>query len=307
MTETGGITVRFLLYLDLMLLFGLPLFGLYALRGGERADASILRLRALTVMLAVLALILSAMALILLAASMAGLSPLEVDRETVALLLTGTQAGTAWLVRAAALLAALVLPLIGWRRPGLALMGVVLAAAIALSTLPWTGHGAMDEGIAGWVHLSADIVHLLASGVWIGALGGLVLLIFRPVAGMSATHVALSHRALEGFSDIGTGAVALIVLTGLVNGWFLVGIANLGAMVTALYGQLLSAKLLLFLGMLVLAAINRFRLTPALADGGTQAAIGALRRSLFAETGLAVTILALVAWLGTLSPPASGV
>ena len=51
---------------------------------------------------------------------------------------------------------------------------------------------------------------------------------------------------------------------------------------------------------------NRFRLTPtlsvAMADGDHRRAMAALRRSLAVETGCAVAILALVAWLGTLEP-----
>lgn len=305
MAEAGGIIVRFLLYLDLMLLFGLPLFGLYALRGPERADRAIIPLRALVLWLAALGLGLSALALLLLAANMSGLPMAEVDVETLRLLVEGTAPGTAWVVRIAALIAAPVLALLAWRIPALALPGVTGSGAIALLTLPWTGHGAASEGMAGWVHLGADMVHLLASGVWLGALFGLMLLLLRPASRMSPAHIQLSHRALEGFSSIGTGVVALLLLTGLVNSWFLVGIDHLSAMLTALYGQLLWVKLLLFAAMLGLAALNRFRLTPALQAGGT-ATVGALRRSLFVETAFALAILGLVAWLGTLSPPASG-
>ena len=61
--------------------------------------------------------------------------------------------------------------------------------------------------------------------------------------------------------------------------------------------------------MLGLASLNRFRLTPAfersIAAADHRGALGALRRSLAVEASCAVTILALVAWLGTLEPPAS--
>ncbi|MFT6568809.1 MAG: putative copper resistance protein D, partial [Sphingomonas echinoides] len=72
------------------------------------------------------------------------------------------------------------------------------------------------------------------------------------------------------------------------------------------YGQLLLAKLALFALMLGLAALNRFRLTPrfeaSIAASDHRGALGALRRSLGAETGCIIAILALVAWLGTLEP-----
>src|SRR3546814_19069319 len=75
------------------------------------------------------------------------------------------------------------------------------------------------------------------------------------------------------------------------------------------YVQLLLIKLVLFGLMLALAASNRFSLPPALAtgieDGNIEGAVLRLRRSLWLEGGAAVLILALVAWLGTLLPPAS--
>ncbi len=104
--------------------------------------------------------------------------------------------------------------------------------------------------------------------------------------------------------------VALLIVSGLINSWILIGPSNLGSLFTSLYGLLLVAKLLLFGLMLLLAAANRYFLTPSLAaaieTGNTSSAIGSLRRSLAIETGFAITILALVAWLGLLAPPASG-
>ena len=108
---------------------------------------------------------------------------------------------------------------------------------------------------------------------------------------------------------IGTAVVGTIVVTGLVNGWMLIGIGNVTALATTLYGRLLLAKLALFVAMLALASLNRFRLTPAfeasIVDADHARALGALRASLVVETACIVAILGLVAWLGTLAPPAS--
>ena len=99
------------------------------------------------------------------------------------------------------------------------------------------------------------------------------------------------------------------ILTGTVNGWFLVGPGNIASLGQSTYGLLLIAKLLLFAGMLGLAALNRYRLTPALAQAieeeDAPRAQALLRASLVVEGGLAIVILGLVAWLGTLSPPMS--
>ena len=293
-----------------MLLMGLSAFGLYALTGAERASGAVLPFRRLTGLLAVVGIVLSAASLLLLAASMSGVALADVDRASLDAVVTGTSIGAAWQIRVAALLAAICLSVMGWRKPKVGLAFTSITGAVALGSLAWTGHGAASEGVTGWIHLGSDIVHLLAAGVWIGALFALGLLLFRRTSGMSGEHLILSHRTLEGFSTVGTVVVALIVVSGLVNSWILIGPANILALFTTLYGQLLIAKLALFVTMLGLAWANRFRLTPALSatlNGGDRVgAIRALRRSLVLEAAAALVILLLVAWLGTLAPPGSG-
>jgi putative copper resistance protein D len=300
------IAVRFALYVTLSGLFGLSAFSLYGLKAAERANA--LALRPWLVGTGVLGLLLSGIALALLAAAMAGAPPWPVDREAIGMLLTGSATGTAWEARIVALLVASVVALIAAGR-AVPLGLIALAAGIALATLAWTGHGAMDEGGTGWVHLLADILHLLAAGAWVGALLGLTLLVTRAPGRVDVAHLRLTHRALHGFGLVGTIVVATIVMTGLVNGWLLVGADNVLSLPVTLYGQLLFAKLVLFGVMLGLASLNRFRLAPAfersIAAADHRGALCTLRRSLAIEAACAVTILALVAWLGTLEPPAS--
>ena len=205
-------------------------------------------------------------------------------------------------VAALAALAVLAALLRGGR--ALALLGAALGA-VALGSLAWNGHGAATEGRVGDLHLASDIAHLLAAAAWLGALAALGLLLASAKRLRTKEDVAAAHRALEGFSVAGTLIVGIIVATGLVNAWLLVGPDQVQELGDTLYGRLLVAKLALFLGMVLLASINRYRLTPALAAAAhdPRAAIGALRRSLAFETAAAVSILALVAWLGTLMPP----
>jgi len=309
MPDTVAAAVRLGLYLDLMLLFGLPLFGLYTLRGTERETGPVLPFQPILVTGAIVGLVLSAIAMLVLAASMADVDLWEVDRATFTLLATGTSIGTAWQVRLAALLLGGVCAVSFWRWPTLALQMLSILGAIALATLAWTGHGAASEGSAGWVHLGADIVHLWAAGVWLGALMAMSLLLFAPSVHQTSDQASISYRALRGFAPIGSAAVAALIASGLVNSWMLVGPANLGGLFTTLYGQVLLAKLALFGLMLVLAGANRFYLTPALAAGiensDTSTALRSLRRSLALESACALVVLGLVAWLGLLAPPTS--
>ena len=187
-------------------------------------------------------------------------------------------------------------------------LGAFISASFA-----WMGHGAATEGAPGLLHLSADILHTLAAGAWIGALLGFFLLL-RPRA-PSVDLDRVLYRALHGFSGVGSGLVGVLVATGLVSSWFLVGPTRISGLWTTPYGQLLSVKLILFVSMLALAAVNRLRLTPALGaaiDGGPSSGqasgypLDALRHSLLIETALSILVLGLVAWLGTLAPVSAG-
>ena len=306
MGDWSRIGVRFALYVTLAALFGLAAFSLYGLRARERGDA--LALRPWFIASAGLSLLFSGAWVVLMASSMAGTPAWPIDREAVGALLTGSAIGAAWKLRMVMVALAALAALVAGGR-GIWLSIVALCSAVALATLAWTGHGAMDEAVMGWVHLIVDILHLIASGAWVGALLGLLLLVSRPAARVDAAHLGLTHRALHGFGAIGTVVVGTILVTGLVNGWMLVGIGNLATLPATLYGQLLIAKLALFVAMLGLASLNRFRLTPAfersIAADDHKGALGALRTSLAIETACVIAVLGLIAWLGTLAPPAS--
>jgi copper resistance protein D len=296
-------------YAGAMILFGSSLFFLRALpldgpgSAGEMPWPRTL-LAAAGLGLCVSALLWIAAQASLLAGSVAeGLKP-----ETLLAVVTEFDLGKAAVARAAlaAIAAALVLAIKPARTVWLA--GALLGG-LATASLAWLGHGAASEGPGGPVHLISDILHSWAAAAWVGALVAFLLLLRAgaPQPGSTATL----HRALHGFSGFGTVLVATLIATGLINSWFLVGPQRIERLWITPYGQLLSLKVLLFVGMLGLAAANRFRLTPALAEAleagpRQEAALAALRRSLAVETAVAFGVLALVAWFGTLPPPAAG-
>lgn len=284
------IGIRFALYADLMLIFGLPLFTLYT-RGGR---SSLAASRSVMLCLTLVGLMLSIASIVAMTASMAGIAFLDVDRTSAWAMISQTPMGAAWAVRLC-VLALLITSLVASHRHVI----FAVLGALALASLAWTGHGAAGEGNPGTVELIADIVHLLAAGAWLGALAGLGRMLW------ARDDPAATQRALEGFAPVGTLIVAAIVGSGVVNGIYLVGWSNLGRLPSTLYGQLLLFKLALFGGMLALAAVNRFRLTPALESAQGLNADNtrrALSRSLMLETAVALAILGLVAWLGTLEP-----
>lgn len=298
------VAVRFALYADLAVAFGVSFFALCAPQA-----RSALPLPGILSIAGVVGVLLSALGLAVTAAGMAGVPVAQVDPASVMTVLTGMSLGNAIIARVLGLVLVVASAVLVRRRPSAALAIASAAGAVAIASLAWGGHGAMDEGTVGWLHLAADIAHLVAAGVWVGALVCLLLLVSRPIARLDTAHLRLTHRALDGFSLIGTVLVAVIVATGLVNAWLLVGPPNVLTLPSTAYGQLLLIKLALFAAMLGFAALNRYRLTPTLAaridDGDHRGAVVALRVSLALETGCAVVVLGLVAWLGTLQPPAS--
>jgi copper resistance protein D len=212
----------------------------------------------------------------------------------------GTSFGVAAALRAFGFAAAILLLLL--RKPWiwLAALGGAVVASFA-----WTGHGAFDDGLVGLAHQTADITHLIAAAVWIGALMVLLILVVR--GARSPVEHEAARQALERFSSLGFGVVAALVLSGLINSVFLVGLEALPTALRSPYGRLLAIKLLVFAAMLGLAALNRWRLTPRLAQGREgQGGLAAVRISIALETALGVAVLALVAWLGTLEPPING-
>jgi putative copper resistance protein D len=162
----------------------------------------------------------------------------------------------------------------------------------------------MDEGSRRFWHFSVDILHLLAAGAWLGALLAFVLMA-KINALQTEERIKLLARAVNRFEVIGAVIVVVITVTGVVNYLFIVG-PKLDEVFLSTYGVLLFIKVVLFAGMLVLAALNRFHLGPllerSLRDGQYAVAANALRRSVVVELAAAVVIVGLVAWLGTLSP-----
>ncbi len=288
---------------------GLAAFPLYALRGNERVEGRTLALRNTLIFWSSAAIILSVIGFLVLMAAMMGTSIADIDWEMCRTVLFGTPIGTAWLIRMAALIAALLAALTIIRSDYLRLMAITGASAVALATLMWTGHAGAMEGQLGSIHRISDVLHILAAAIWLGGIIAFLKMLRPPDDKLWGDRLVVAHRALDSFSQVGTVCVAVIVVTGLINGQILVGFFNIPALFDSTYGRLLVLKLVLVGFMLLFGAKNRWRLTPnlglALSDGSTRPAVSALRTSLLLEAAAALVILGLVAWLGTLEPTAS--
>lgn len=297
------VLARLMQFMAAVILFGTPLFFLYALRDLMQTDPAALAWgRSFTRASAGLLVFGASASLLAQTANMAGSPAMAFDREALGMVLSGTQFGFAILARLTLGFGVLVLAFCLPPASRLWLIAVG-AGALILASFAWTGHGASEEGLSGAIHATSDIVHLIAAGVWLGALVALAALL----AASPKTPLPALHQALENFSGIGSVVVAALLGSGLVNSWFLVGPTHLKGLLTSPYGWLLLVKLALFGAMLVLAAANRFHLTPGLGQAlgdaaGSATATRQLRRSIALETALGAGVLALVSALGMLAP-----
>ncbi|WP_309646539.1 copper homeostasis membrane protein CopD [Phenylobacterium sp.] len=308
MIEPAVIALRLLQYAGAMVLMGSSLLFIYALpSSGDETGARTAWARLLLVGAGLLLALAATLGLAAQASLLAGSVSEGLKVETLLAVVSGMDLGKAAVVRAAAaLLAVFCLLALKPGRPAWIVAAVL--GAVATASLAWMGHGAATEGLIGGLHLASDVLHALAAAVWIGALVAFLGLLLPSPAGPDARQT--THRALHGFAGVGSASVAILVVSGVINSWILIGPDRLSALWTTPYGRLLSLKLILFVAMVGLAAANRFQHTPALgraleANASSELVLRPLRRSVILETLLGLAVLGLVAWLGALGPPTS--
>lgn len=226
----------------------------------------------------------------------------QVEWATVQAILTATDLGTAFFVRLLALVTAAILLML--LRTSIGRWLASFSFGIALATLAWSGHAAATEGAIGILHRVNDAAHLVAAGLWLGAIGWFVGLVFaahRHRDGIaSAGVIADMHR----FAPLGAFLVVVVSITGLVNAHLTFGLGNARAVMATDYGILLAAKIALVAVMVGFGARHavlgrQFHKTD---QRDAQPSLARLRFTLAAELGVAVTVTALIAMIGTLSP-----
>ncbi len=248
--------------------------------------------------------------LVLTAASMSGRDAgAAMTAEILVPVLWRTHFGNVAMVRAVLAIAEAVCLALALRAPILPRQLVLLAAASLIAAagfvaIAWAGHAVATPGL---LHLAADAAHLLAAGIWIGGLVVLAVLFETVRRDNDTAWVGVVADATRRFSRLGLACVVILLATGIVNSWFLVG--TLPALVGTDYGHLLLVKIALFGAMVALAAINRFRLTPRIGDAARQRKAASavptarsLRRNTIAEFVLGIVVLGIVGALGSLPP-----
>lgn len=215
------------------------------------------------------------------------------DPSAIAAVLTDTEFGQAWiahLVLATAFVAAAIFaPRNAW--------GVIAAlSGLMLASLALVGHAAMQTGAVGALHRANHAVHLLSTGAWLGGLIPFAMCL----DGYCRNNLRReSATGMMRFSFTGHFVVAAVVLTGIVNIALISGHPPLPP--TTPYRALLDLKIGVVAIMILLALVNRYRLTPRLKSDSVSA-LAALRLNSTIEVALGTIAVALVSVFALLDP-----
>ncbi len=169
---------------------------------------------------------------------------------------------------------------------------VTAGVAVAVCSPALVGHTRAFEPIP--LLVVTDALHLVAGAVWLGGLIGLALTL-PAIRGRRKDTATVVSR----FSTVAAGVLALLVASGTLTGWRILG--SWDALFGTTYGRLLIVKVGIALLVVAIAAWNRYRLLPRVSssvghDQGVAAA-GLVRRTVVAEACLLLAVLGVTGFL----------
>lgn len=192
--------------------------------------------------------------------------------------------GTSAVLRAIGLVMVLGLLVRGVIGMGAGLVRTLLIAA----SYTLVGHSLGDPR---WVLASLLTLHLLTAAFWVGALAPLHR------AAVNPSGAALLHR----FGLAGSITVAILIVVGVTFAWLMIG--SLSGLVTTAYGWTLIAKVAVVSGLLGLAALNKLRLVPALAQAHANATKNLQRSIKFEALAVGAILIATASLTSVTTPP----
>jgi copper transport protein len=272
--SNGAIAGRWLLYLGLVGLLGLAVFGALVAHG---SPASVRRVLPVAWLIATIG-------TFLVVAFQLGDADVDVGR------VFETSFGAGIVARSVPIVIGGVGVLWVWLRRGHERAGLVVVAAGAAGAM--IADVAFSHAAAGgdpFLDIPVQVLHVVAVGFWLGGLLGL-LVNLRGEPGETTARLA------KRFSRLATAGIATVAVTGLLRAISEIG--TIDNLVSTDFGHLVIAKTALLGLLAAFGAVNHFRHVPAAGR-----ALRGLRRIGSAELLLGGTVLLLSASLVNLAPP----
>jgi putative copper export protein/mono/diheme cytochrome c family protein len=227
-------------------------------------------------------------------AAIAGAATLSDLRDALPVVALHTRYGNTMLVRLGLVLAATLLAVPSGRWTAWVRYLTLGLAAVALGLQGMIGHAGATGGAIGDGLLFSESLHLLAAGIWLGALVPLWL-------GLRALGPEQASAICERFTPIGLACVLVLAGTGFAQGVELIG--GVPALFGTPYGHFAVLKISLFLLALVLATLNRLWFSDRVAADipGARRHLG---MSICLETCLGLAIVTAAGFMASSSPAA---
>ncbi|MFI8415666.1 copper homeostasis membrane protein CopD [Serratia sp. NPDC078593] len=281
---------RFVHFAAVMLMLGVSVFT--ALLSPQRLSPILSRdLRPLLISSTLLA-ALSAVALLAIQAGQMGDGWRDTYQFDVWIAVLGTTFGEVWRWHLVfSLLALLALWVPTYRSAVCAFLSALLLVSMA-----FIGHAAMHSGALGTIHRFNHALHLLAAGYWFGCLLPLLYCLRYLHLPQWRTDAVTT---LIRFSRWGHLAVAVVIVTGIINSLVILGSGSLD--IDLPYQRLLLLKIALVALMMVIALANRYAVVPAMRSMPKLAQRGLLL-ACWSEVALGGIVLLLVSLFATYSP-----
>jgi len=171
------------------------------------------------------------------------------------------------------------------------LNGLVMSiSGCLLITLGLAGHVA--TGLHHQIlHLFADAPHLLVAAIWPAGLIPMACFLAHFKIGNHPRPSGPEMETLQRFSQSSLIAVLILIVTGTINGWLMIG--SWENLIATTHGQLFLCKMLIVAMMIGMGAFNRFHLIPRIHD--VPIISRTLGRTILAESCMALIVLFIVA------------
>jgi len=174
-----------------------------------------------------------------------------------------------------------------------------LLAIALLATSSLSGHATVATPRS-W-SIANDVLHLMSGATWFT--GIVILAVALPdgwVGKRDVDKLRLLSPAITRFSKVALVAITIVTITGTLNSFLHVG--RFSDLWSTGYGRTLAAKIILFLGILGLGALNHFVLRQKMERSLREGAAGRgarhdLRRSIAIELVVALTLMTLTSLL----------